>query len=348
MKALPKLRCDDLAGGSRTLKSRAMTHLGEGLSRPCYLSDVAAPRIHTLSSTTLNLPELAARVGHRVELKVREESERAWPEGWFEAIEGASEDPTFERAPQPELGRFDSATPGRIHALRAGVRRIRQPVAFDVTRGARIVRPGDSRVLHRIVTAQLRRASAVLVLALATGGCSKDPVLGADVDLSAAPATSSKPSASAPSPPVISRPLLTQQVVAGFPACVVDPPPRRQRIVGCKEVGRVLCWRYTERSRSIFDENDTVTEIRPSLVACLRPSLLPTSEVWAAIGILPSGRICAPSFLSNEALLPQSLACVARRLHAYRAPAADTSSALSFKVAIELGAPVVPRATPPQ
>ena len=80
-----------------------MTHLGEGLSRPCYLSDVAAPRIHTLSSTTLNLPELAARVGHRVELKVREESERAWPEGWFEAIEGAIEDPTFERAPQPEL-----------------------------------------------------------------------------------------------------------------------------------------------------------------------------------------------------------------------------------------------------
>jgi len=29
--------------------------------------------------------------------------ERTWPEGWFEAIEGAIDDPTFERAPQPEL-----------------------------------------------------------------------------------------------------------------------------------------------------------------------------------------------------------------------------------------------------
>ena len=75
-----------------------------GPSRPCYSSDVAAIRIHTvLSSTTFNLPELAPLVGHRVELTIREESERDWPEGWFEAIEGAIEDPTFERAPQPEL-----------------------------------------------------------------------------------------------------------------------------------------------------------------------------------------------------------------------------------------------------
>jgi hypothetical protein len=56
-----------------------------------------------LSSTTLDLPELAPLVGHRVEVTVREESTRAWPEGWFETIEGAIEDPTFERAPQPEL-----------------------------------------------------------------------------------------------------------------------------------------------------------------------------------------------------------------------------------------------------
>ena len=81
-----------------------MTHVGGGPSRLCYSSEVAAIRIHTvLRSTTLNLPELAPLVGHRVELTVREESERAWPEGWFEAIEGAIEDPTFERAPQPEL-----------------------------------------------------------------------------------------------------------------------------------------------------------------------------------------------------------------------------------------------------
>jgi hypothetical protein len=65
---------------------------------------VAAIRIHTvLSSTTLDLPELAPLVGHRVELTVREEPARAWPEGWFEAIEGAIEDPSFERASQPEL-----------------------------------------------------------------------------------------------------------------------------------------------------------------------------------------------------------------------------------------------------
>jgi hypothetical protein len=83
---------------------RCLTLARVGPSRPCYSSDVAAIRIHTvLSSTTFNLPELAPLVGHRVELTIREESERDWPEGWFEAIEGAIEDPTFERAPQPEL-----------------------------------------------------------------------------------------------------------------------------------------------------------------------------------------------------------------------------------------------------
>lgn len=56
-----------------------------------------------LSSATLELPELAAPVGHGVGLTVREVPERAWPEGWFEAIEGAIGAPGFERAPQPEL-----------------------------------------------------------------------------------------------------------------------------------------------------------------------------------------------------------------------------------------------------
>jgi hypothetical protein len=194
----------------------------------------------------------------------------------------------------------------------------------------------------------LRRASAVLVLALANVGCSKDPVLGADVDLSAAAATSSKPSASTPSPAVFSRPPLTWQVVAGFPACVVDPPPRRKRIAHCKEVGEAVCWRDTERMRTIFEEEDTVTAIRASLAACLRPSLLPSSVAWATIGILPSGRICAPSFMTSEALLPQSLACAARRLHAYRGLVAGRSSGLTFKVVVQVGAPVVLRATPPQ
>jgi len=70
----------------------------------CYASGVAAIRIHTvLSSTTIDLPELAPLVGHRVELTVREDAARSWPEGWFDAIEGAIEDPTFQRAPQPEL-----------------------------------------------------------------------------------------------------------------------------------------------------------------------------------------------------------------------------------------------------
>jgi len=73
-----------------------------GPSRLCYSSNVAAIRIHTvLSSTTFELPELAPLVGHRVELTIREESERDWPERWFEAIEGAIEDPTFERACSP-------------------------------------------------------------------------------------------------------------------------------------------------------------------------------------------------------------------------------------------------------
>jgi hypothetical protein len=71
----------------------------------------------------------------------------------------------------------------------------------------------------------------------------------------------------------------------------------------------------------------------------LRPSLLPSSVVWATIGILPSGRICAPSFMSSEVLLPQCLACAARRLHAYRAPVADRRSERTFGVVIPLARP---------
>lgn len=192
----------------------------------------------------------------------------------------------------------------------------------------------------------LRRASAVLGLALANVACSKDPVLGADVDLSAAPAPSSVPSASGR--PVFSRPPLIQQVLGGFPACVVDPPPRRQRIVGCKQVGEVICWRYIDRTRSIFDEQQVVSETRPLLAACLRPALPPSSLAWATMGILPSGRICAPSFMSSETLAPQSLACAARRLHAYRTSVADRSSGLTFEVVFQVGAPVLLRATPSQ
>jgi len=109
-----------------------------------------------------------------------------------------------------------------------------------------------------------------------------------------------------------------------------------------------VCWRYTDRQRSIFDEQDAVTALRPSLAACLRPSLPPASVVWANIGVLPSGRLCAPSFMSQGALPPQSLACAARRLQAYRAPAADRSSGLNFKVFFQLGAPLLLTATPTQ
>ncbi|MEO7035901.1 MAG: hypothetical protein ABI548_18350 [Polyangiaceae bacterium] len=191
------------------------------------------------------------------------------------------------------------------------------------------------------------RYAPVLLLALANFACSKDPVLGADVDWSAATATSSAPSASTPSPPVLSRPPLTQQVVAGFPACGVDPPPRPRQYVPCEGVGDGVCWRRnTERLRTYFDEQDVATQLRPLLAACLRPSLLPSSVVWATIGILPSGRICALSFVSSMTLLPPSLACAARRLHAYRATVADKRSALTFAVVVPLGAPVVLRSTP--
>src|SRR6187551_3645707 len=165
----------------------------------------------------------------------------------------------------------------------------------------------------------IRRASAVLFLALANVACNKDPVLGADVDLSAVAASSSAPSGSAPRPPVFSGPPLTRQVVAGFPACVVVKPPRQSFV--CTS-GDGLCFKPW-RMRSVDDLDYAATEIRPSLAACLRPSLLPSSVLWATIGILPSGRICAPSFMSSDALLPQSLACAARRLRAYRFPVAD-------------------------
>jgi hypothetical protein len=65
---------------------------------------VSAIRIRTvLDEHILKRPELAPLVGHRVELIVRDESDDGWPPGWFEAVEGAIDDPTFERAAQPEL-----------------------------------------------------------------------------------------------------------------------------------------------------------------------------------------------------------------------------------------------------
>ncbi len=65
---------------------------------------MSAIRIRTiLDEHLLERPELAPLVGHLVELIVREDSENEWPSGWFEAVEGAIEDPTFERATQPEL-----------------------------------------------------------------------------------------------------------------------------------------------------------------------------------------------------------------------------------------------------
>ena len=96
----------------------------------------------------------------------------------------------------------------------------------------------------------------------------------------------------------------------------------------------------------MYDEDQAVSEIRPLLAACLRPALPSSSLTWATIGILPSGRICAPSLRSSEPLPPQSLACAARRLHAYRTSVADRSSGLTFKVIFQLGAPVLLRATP--
>ena len=64
---------------------------------------MTAIRIHkTLHSTTADLPELAPLVGRRVELIVREEPSSSWPVGWFDEVEGAIQDPTFERPPQPD------------------------------------------------------------------------------------------------------------------------------------------------------------------------------------------------------------------------------------------------------
>jgi hypothetical protein len=189
----------------------------------------------------------------------------------------------------------------------------------------------------------IRRFSVVLIFALANFACSKDPVLGANVDLSDVGATSSAPSASASRSPVLSRPPLTRHAVAGFPPCVVDAP---WPSFVCKGGGGMCS--PNMRMRTVGDLEYAVTELRPLLAGCLQPSLLPSSIVWATIGIQPSGRICAPSFMSSEVLLPQCLACAARRLHMYRAPVADRSSERTFSVVIPVGAPVVLRATPPQ
>jgi hypothetical protein len=57
---------------------------------------MAAIRIHMiLSSTKVDLPELAPLVGHRVEVLVQGAASASWPDGWFDAVEGAIQDPTF-------------------------------------------------------------------------------------------------------------------------------------------------------------------------------------------------------------------------------------------------------------
>lgn len=60
-------------------------------------------RVRTvLSSTKLDVPELAPLVGHRVELIVRDDEDRDWPADWFANTAGAIVDPSFTRASQPE------------------------------------------------------------------------------------------------------------------------------------------------------------------------------------------------------------------------------------------------------
>jgi hypothetical protein len=66
-----------------------------------FMSAIKIQRV--LRSTTLDLPELAPLIGRRVEVTVRDVPDRTWPAGWFDAIEGAINDPTFERPPQLEL-----------------------------------------------------------------------------------------------------------------------------------------------------------------------------------------------------------------------------------------------------
>lgn len=78
-------------------------------SRPCDFGEVAAIRIHTvLNSTTLDPPELAPLIGHRVEVIVRDNHGRTWPEGWFDAIVtafdlGATPDEIVQRYPSVDL-----------------------------------------------------------------------------------------------------------------------------------------------------------------------------------------------------------------------------------------------------
>jgi len=70
------------------------------------LSTMTAINIRAvLTSTKLDLPELAPLIGHRVELTIRDDTGASWPEGWFEAVEGSIQDSSFERAPQPPLRR---------------------------------------------------------------------------------------------------------------------------------------------------------------------------------------------------------------------------------------------------
>ena len=80
--------------------------------RSWYGSLVSAIRIRTvLDEHILERPELAPLVGHLVELTVRDDSDDGWPPGWFEAVEGAIDDPTFERAAQPKLPHLASRDP---------------------------------------------------------------------------------------------------------------------------------------------------------------------------------------------------------------------------------------------
>src|SRR3954468_14796352 len=116
----------------------------------------------------------------------------------------------------------------------------------------------------------IRGASPVLFLVLAIGACNEDPVLGADVDLSDVALESSPPVASRT--PSFSSPPLTRQDVPGFAGCKPAPPPRPSPYVPCAKAGDFLCLAHRERIRSIGEDDLAVTEVRPLLAACLRPS----------------------------------------------------------------------------
>ena len=160
----------------------------------------------------------------------------------------------------------------------------------------------------------MNRSLALWLLALTTA-CRATPVLNDTVEEPDAPPAA--PVTSNAAPVASSAPLIYSNVLSlsGFPSCPAEPSPEPiEPLVWVGPGDRFKPPKHRPRS---FDSYD-VREFGFRLETCLERTLHEKTRSAVTIGVLPSGVVCEPKLVSTVPLPAECVACLAKRLHAYR------------------------------